>query len=136
MGQMLTAVFPETRQGLEWIWEVSGSSTGSVSADTSALESALETASDELAELQSDLASQKAVAEADSTSLTKEEKDKLEVTDNLSELDAKSAKELVKEGMKGITAEFYRGQTSKKEHPFPREWNFSQFRTRIRPVWM
>ena len=22
MGQMLTAVFPETRQGLEWIWEV------------------------------------------------------------------------------------------------------------------
>ena len=84
----------------------SGSSTGSVSADTSALESALETASDELAELQSDLASQKAVAEADSTSLTKEEKDKLEVTDNLSELDAKSAKELVKEGKKGITAEF------------------------------
>ena len=77
----------------------SGSSTGSVSADTSALESALETASDELAELQSDLASQKAVAEADSTSLTKEEKDKLEVTDNLSELDAKSAKELVKEGI-------------------------------------
>ena len=64
------------------------------------------TASDELAELQSDLASQKAVAEADSTSLTKEEKDKLEVTDNLSELDAKSAKELVKEGKKGITAEF------------------------------
>lgn len=84
----------------------SGSSTGSVSADTSALESALETASDELAELQSDLASQKAVAEADSTSLTKEEKDKLEITDNLSELDAKSAKELVKEGKKGITAEF------------------------------
>lgn len=84
----------------------SGSSTGSVSADTSALESALETASDELAELQSDLASQKAVAEADSTSLTKEEKDKLEVTDNLSKLDAKSAKELVKEGKKGITAEF------------------------------
>lgn len=84
----------------------SGSSTGSVSADTSALESALETASDELAELQSDLASQKAVAEADSTSLTKEEKDKLEITDNLSGLDAKSAKELVKEGKKGITAEF------------------------------
>lgn len=84
----------------------SGSSTGSVSADTSALESALETASDELAELQSDLASQKAVAEADSTSLTKEEKDKLEITDNLSELDAKSARELVKEGKKGITAEF------------------------------
>ena len=81
----------------------SGSDSSAVTADTSALESALESASDELAELQSDLASEKAIAEADSTSLTKE---KLKVTDNLSELDAKSAKELVEEGKKGITAEF------------------------------
>lgn len=87
-------------------YDYSGSEGGTVTADTSALESALETASDELAELQSDLASEKAVAEADSTSLTKEEKEKLKVTDNLSELDAKSAEELVKEGKKGITAEF------------------------------
>ena len=84
----------------------SGSDSSVVTADTSALESALESASDELAELQSDLASEKAIAEADSTSLTKEEKEKLKVTDNLSELDAKSAKELVEEGKKGITAEF------------------------------
>lgn len=84
----------------------SGSGSSAVTADTSALESALESASDELAELQSDLASEKAIAEADSTSLTKEEKEKLKVTDNLSELDAKSAKELVEEGKKGITAEF------------------------------
>ena len=84
----------------------SGSDSNAVTADTSALESALESASDELAELQSDLASEKAIAEADSTSLTKEEKEKLKVTDNLSELDAKSAKELVEEGKKGITAEF------------------------------
>ena len=84
----------------------SGSDSSAVTADTSALESALESASDELAELQSDLASEKAIAEADSTSLTKEEKEKLKVTDNLSELDAKSAKELVEEGRKGITAEF------------------------------
>ena len=84
----------------------SGSDSSAVTADTSALESALESASDELAELQSDLASEKAIAEADSTSLTKEEKEKLKVTDNLSELDAKSAKELVEEGKKGITAEF------------------------------
>lgn len=84
----------------------SGSDNSAVTADTSALESALESASDELAELQSDLASEKAIAEADSTSLTKEEKEKLKVTDNLSELDAKSAKELVEEGKKGITAEF------------------------------
>ena len=84
----------------------SGSDSSAVTADTSALESALESASDELAELQSDLASEKAIAEADSTSLTKEEKEKLKVTDNLSELDAKSAKELVEEGKTGITAEF------------------------------
>lgn len=87
-------------------YDYSGSDGGTVTADTSALESALETASNELAELQSDLASEKAIAEADSTSLTKEEKEKLKVTDNLSELDAKSAEELVKEGKKGITAEF------------------------------
>ena len=84
----------------------SGSDSSAVTADTSALESALESASDELAELPSDLASEKAIAEADSTSLTKEEKEKLKVTDNLSELDAKSAKELLEEGKKGITAEF------------------------------
>ncbi len=85
-----------------------------VTADTSGLENALEAASDELAELQSDLASEKAIAEADSTSLTKEERKKLKVTDNLSELDAKSAKELVREGKKGITAEF-NGIISKSE---------------------
>ena len=87
-------------------YDYSGSDTSTVTADTSALESAMEKASDELAELQSDLASEKAIADADSTSLTKEEKEKLKVTDNLSELDAKSAKELVEEGKKGITAEF------------------------------
>ena len=87
-------------------YSYSGSDSSAVTADTSVLESALESASDELAELQSDLASEKAIAEADSTSLTKEEKEKLKVTDNLSELDAKSAKELVEEGKKGITAEF------------------------------
>lgn len=87
-------------------YDYSGSDSSTVTADTSALESAMEKASDELAELQSDLASEKAIADADSTSLTKEEKEKLKVTDNLSELDAKSAKELVEEGKKGITAEF------------------------------
>ena len=87
-------------------YDYSGSDTSTATADTSALESAMEKASDELAELQSDLASEKAIADADPTSLTKEEKEKLKVTDNLSELDAKSAKELVEEGKKGITAEF------------------------------
>ena len=38
--------------------------------------------------------------------LQKEEKEKLRVSNNLTELDAKSAKELVAEGKKGITADF------------------------------
>ncbi len=70
--------------------------------DTSAIENAIEQASSDLADLQSDLATQKSIAEADSTSLTKEEKEKMRVTNNLTELDAKSAKELVEEGKKGI----------------------------------
>ena len=95
----------DTEGEVETDTSYSGSSE-TVTADTSALESAMEAASDELAELQSDLASEKAISEADSTSLTKEERKKLKVADNLSELDAKSAKELVEEGKKGITAEF------------------------------
>lgn len=95
----------DTEEEVETDTSYSGSSE-TVTADTSALESAMEAASDELAELQSDLASEKAIAEADSTSLTKEERKKLKIADNLSELDAKSAKELVEEGKKGITAEF------------------------------
>lgn len=82
------------------------SSTGTTTVDTSAIENAIEQATSDLADLQSDLATQKSVAEADSTSLTKEEKEKMRVTNNLTELDAKSAKELVEEGKKGITADF------------------------------
>ena len=74
--------------------------------DTSGIENAIEQASSDLAELQSDLATQKSIAEADATSLTKEEKEKLRITNNLTELDAKSAKELVAEGKKGISADF------------------------------
>ena len=77
-----------------------------VSVDTSAIENAIEQATSDLADLQSDLASQKSIAEADSASLTEEEKEKLRVSNNLTELDAKSAKELVAEGKKGITADF------------------------------
>lgn len=76
------------------------------SVDTSGIENAIEQASSDLAELQSDLATQKSIAEADATSLTKEEKEKLRITNNLTELDAKSAKELVAEGKKGISADF------------------------------
>lgn len=76
------------------------------SVDTSGIENAIEQASSDLADLQSDLATQKSIAEADPTSLTKEEKEKMRVTNNLTELDAKSAKELVAEGKKGIKADF------------------------------
>ena len=84
----------------------SAASSGGSSVDTSAIENAIEQASSDLADLQSDLAAQKSVAEADSTALTKEEKEKMRVSNNLTELDAKSAKELVEEGKKGITADF------------------------------
>ena len=80
--------------------------TVSTSVDTSGIENAIEQASSDLADLQSDLATQKSIAEADSTSLTKEEKEKMRVTNNLTELDAKSAKELGEEGIKGIVAAF------------------------------
>ncbi len=78
----------------------------STSVDTSGIENAIEQASSDLADLQSDLATQKSIAEADPTSLTKEEKEKMRLTNNLTELDAKSAKELVAEGKKGIKADF------------------------------
>lgn len=80
--------------------------SGTASVDTSGIENAIEQASSDLAELQSDLATQKSIAEADAASLTKEEKEKLRITNNLTELDAKSAKELVAEGKKGISADF------------------------------
>lgn len=83
-----------------------GGGSSYVAPDTSAIENALEQASSDLAELQSDLASEKAVAESDPASLTKEEKEKMKITNNLSELDVKSVEELVEEGKKGISAEF------------------------------
>ena len=74
--------------------------------DTSGLETRLEAASSALAELQSELASEKAVAESEPAALTEEDKEKMEISSNLTQLDAKTAKELVEEGKKGITAEF------------------------------
>ena len=95
------------RSGQDAADQGSGSAeTVSTSVDTSGIENAIEQASSDLADLQSDLATQKSIAEADSTSLTKEEKEKMRVTNNLTELDAKSAKELVEEGKKGIEADF------------------------------
>lgn len=74
--------------------------------DTSGIESALEQASSDLAELQSELASQEAVAEADPNAVTKEEKEQMEITTNLSELDQMTAQELAESAKKGIQADF------------------------------
>ena len=82
-----------------------GSDT-TVTADTSALEAELEMASNTLAELQSRLSSQQAVAESDPSAVTAEEKEKMEITNNLSELDQMSAQELVEAAKKGIKADF------------------------------
>ena len=84
-----------------------GSETGTtVMADTSDLEMAIEQASSDLAELQSELATKEAEAEADPNALTEEEKEKMKITNNLAEMETKTAKELVIEGKKGIQAEF------------------------------
>ena len=82
-----------------------GSDT-TVTSDTSALEAELEKASNTLAELQSRLSSQQAVAESDPSAVTAEEKEKMEITNNLSELDQMSAQELVEAAKKGIKADF------------------------------
>ena len=77
-----------------------------VIADTTALETELEKASNDLAELQSKLSSQEAVAEADPGAVTEEEKEKMEITNNLYELDQMSAQELVEAAKNGIKADF------------------------------
>ena len=84
----------------------SDSSGASVTADTTNLERAVSDAESDLSELQSKLQEAKSAAENTSGSMTTEQKEKLKITDNLSELEAKSAKELVEEGKKGISAEF------------------------------
>lgn len=84
----------------------SGTDDTTVTADTTALENALEQASNDLAELQSKLSSQEAVADADPGAVTEEEKEKMEITNNLSELDQMSAQELVEAAKKGIKADF------------------------------
>ena len=104
-GDFVTDGTSEESQDLTDQASADTSSTGST-VDTSGIESAIEQATSDLSDLQSDLATQKSIAEADSTSLTKEEKEKMRVSNNLTELDAKSAKELVEEGKKGISADF------------------------------
>lgn len=85
----------------------SNTSEGAGTADTSQLQLQLQNAQSELAELQSDLATNKSVAESgDAGVLSSDAKKQLQVNNNLSELEAKTLDELIAEGKKGIQAEF------------------------------
>ena len=100
-GSAADSIFSDSSESV-----TNNSSDTTVTADTSALEAELEKASNTLAELQSRLSSQQAVAESDPSAITAEEKEKMEITNNLSELDQMSAQELVEAAKKGIKADF------------------------------
>lgn len=100
-GSAADSIFSDSSESV-----TNNSSDTTVTADTSALEAELEKASNTLAELQSRLSSQQEVAESDPSAVTAEEKEKMEITNNLSELDQMSAQELVEAAKKGIKADF------------------------------
>jgi len=84
----------------------SESSIGTGANENTQLQQKLTTAQSELADLQSQLESQKAIAEADSATLSKEAKAQMQTNNNLAELEQKSLAELIQEGRNGISAEF------------------------------
>lgn len=86
--------------------DLSGTGAGQSAADTTDLQMELQNAQSTLAELQSELASKKAIAEADGVTLSEESKAQMEVNNNLQELESKTLEELITKGKQGITAEF------------------------------
>ncbi len=80
--------------------------TGTGMADTSVLETAMENEVSELTALQSELASKEALAQSETVGLTDAAKEKIRISNNLAELEAKNLQELLEEGKKGIEAEF------------------------------
>lgn len=86
--------------------DLSGTGAGQSAADTTDLQMELQDAQSTLAELQSELASKKAIAEADGVTLSEESKAQMEVNNNLQELESKTLEELITKGKQGITAEF------------------------------
>ena len=84
----------------------SDNSVGTGANENTQLQQKLTTAQSELADLQSQLESQKAIAEADSATLSKEAKAQMQTNNNLAELEQKSLAELIQEGKNGISAEF------------------------------
>ena len=65
--------------------------TGTGMADTSALEAEMENVSSELAALQSELASKEALAQSETTGLTDAAKEKIRISNNLTELETKKS---------------------------------------------
>ncbi len=86
--------------------DLSGTGAGQSAADTTDLQMELQNAQSTLAEIQSELASKKAIAEADGVTLSEESKAQMEVNNNLQELESKTLEELITKGKQGITAEF------------------------------
>ena len=84
----------------------SDNSVGTGANENTQLQQKLTTVQSELADLQSQLESQKAIAEADSATLSKEAKAQMQTNNNLAELEQKSLAELIQEGRNGISAEF------------------------------
>ncbi|MEG0961582.1 MAG: HlyD family efflux transporter periplasmic adaptor subunit [Lachnospiraceae bacterium] len=80
--------------------------TSASNEGNSQLQQKITIAQGELAELQGQLESKKAIAQADSATLSKEAKAQMQTNNNLAELEGKSLEELIAEGKKGITAEF------------------------------
>lgn len=81
-------------------------SIGTSESGNTQLQQKLSTAQSELADLQTQLESQKAIAEADSATLSKEAKAQMQTNNNLAELEQKSLAELIEAGKNGISAEF------------------------------
>lgn len=81
-------------------------SVGTSENGNTQLQQKLSAAQSELAELQAQLESQKAIAEADSATLSKEAKAQMQTNNNLAELEQKSLAELIEAGKNGISAEF------------------------------
>lgn len=84
----------------------SGGYDQTTGANTTWLQQELERAGSKLGELKGELASEKAIAESDPTTLSTEAKEKMKIGTNLNELEAKTLEELIAEGKRGIQAEF------------------------------
>ena len=77
------------------------------------------------------------MAEADTTGLTAAAQERMQISNNLAELEAKNLQELIEEGRKGLQAEF-KGVISDAQvtqgATVTQEWNYLHFRVLGRSV--